>query len=403
MANNFNNNTGRGISKVVTPEQHAVNRKAAQDRKHRGSKNGSKKTPTAPTLLKEFNPETFEVRTGAADLLSTPHREKVVAAFGKFFTKSSEDAYNLIWALTFQPEEKHPLLLKALGLSPEMVPDLPMLLKELAAQYRAYVDPSFMLAPDMSDEVKPAFNALYTESTAAALFVHNMCANYLIMNPVEKINRAIALLSSHEEKTYFGGILEIMKAVHMPDKEDRYALSAFLKPRHEKVYDLFKAMADVKAAEEKASAATPNPVLAGLGDRCKEAGLTLVGATDLKNDKAAPVAPASQQNPKDAKVLGTTKAAEEEETSPKNFTYNTVASHCELFSSMAKATAKMKEIGFDTGLFFKNLAAVRGFLALAEQLADAGFSPCQYPDKEASIAKVLSAEAARKDAEQLFP
>lgn len=402
MAYKTNNNSGRGISKTTSSDEQNAKRRAAKAKQKPGSKNGDKNHQTTPTLLKEFNPETFEVRTGAADLLSTPHREKVVAAFGKFFTKSSEDAYNLIWALTFQPEEKHPLLLKALGLSPEMVPDLPMLLKELAAQYRAYVDPSFMLAPDMSDEVKPAFNALYTESTAAALFVHNMCANYLIMNPVEKINRAIALLSSHEEKTYFGGSLEIMKAVHMPDKEDRYALSAFLKPRHEKVYDLFKAMADVKAAEEKASAATPNPVLAGLGDRCKEAGLTLVGATDLKEVKAAPVAPASQQAHQDAKVQVPTNAVNEDDTSPKDFTYDTVASHCELFSSMAEATAMMKEIGFDTGLFFKNLAAVRGFLELAEQLAGAGFSPCQYPDKEAAIAKVLKAEADRKDAEQLF-
>lgn len=398
----MNNNNGRGISKSTTPEEQNNLRRAKKLQQKPGSKNAGKNHQTTPTLLKEFDPETFEVRTCAATLLTTPHKEKVVEAFGKFFTKNSDDAFALIWALTFKPEEKHPLLLKVLALSPEMVSDLPMFLKELAAQYRAYVDPSFMLAPnDMNDEVRSAFNALYTESHAAALFVYEMCANYLVMNPADMINRAVYLLGHHEEKSFFGGILEVIKAVHMPSKEDRYDLSSFLKPRHEKVHDLLKAMADVKAAEKKASAATPNPVLAGLGDLCKAAGLTLVGATDLKEVKAAPVAPASKEELQTAKVLVATQVTEGNH-SPKDFTYDTVARHCELFSSMSLETAQLKKLGIDPSQILLNLDAVRKFLTAATQLADAGFSPSQYPDKEAAINQVLNAEAARKDAEKLF-
>ena len=392
--NKMNNNTynpngggnGRGVSKPTTAEAQNNMRRA----KKRQQKPGSKKPKTAPTLLKEFNSETFEVRTSAAALLTTPHKENVVAAFGKFFTKeNSEDAYDLIWALTFQPEDKHPLLLKTLGLTTEMVTDLPMFLKELAAQYRAYVDPSFMLAPDMSDEVKPAFNALYTESPAAALFVHDMCTNYLYNNPADHVVHNLDRLSSDADNRVHGGILDLIKAVYMPNKEDRYALSSYLKPRYKKIHDLLKTMADANAAKEKV-AASDSP-LAHLGELLAAAGRTLPEASEV---------PAPKQEPKNAKVKATTLGAVD--NSPKDFSYDTVANHTELFSSLADATAEMKEIGFDINLFFKNMAAVRGYLELADQLTEAGFSPSQYPDKEVAIAKVLKTEAARKDAEKLF-
>lgn len=394
-------NTNVHNSKIVLPEEHAQHRKAAQLRKRRG--HGGKNKPTVPNQLKKFDPETFEVRTGAADLLSTPHKGNVVAAFGKFLNKNSEDAYNLIWAMTFQPEEKKPLLLKVLGLSPEMVPDMPMLLKELAAQYRTYVDPSFMLAPDMSDEVKPAFNALYTESTAAALFVHDMCANYLVMNPDDHVASNLRRLSSDAENRIHGGIVDLIKAVVMPDRDDRYALSAYLKPRYKKIHDLLKAMADVKAAEKKQSTTAPASALANLETLCQEAGLTLKSAP--AENPQEPQATDSKQELKDAKVQVTIQVATDtpdEDNSPKDFNYGTVASHYELFNSLAAATAEMKEIGFDTALFFRNMAKVRGYLELATQLADAGFSPSQYPDKEKDIADVLQIEAQRLEVAARF-
>lgn len=401
MANNKKNSTytpngggnGRGVSKTTSPEEQNALRRATKDKQKPGSKDGGQKPQTTPTLLKPFVLETFEVRTCAAALLTTSHKEKVVEAFGKFFTKNSDDAFALIWALTFQHEKKKPLLLKVLDLSPEMVPDLPMLLKELAAQYRAYVDPSFMLAPDMSDEVKPAFNALYTESHAAALFVYEMCSNYLSYNSAEHVTHNLDRLGSDAENRIHGGILDLIKAVHMPDKNDRYALSAYLKPLAKKIHDFLKAMADVKAAEEKtakknASDTAFDSPLANLGKMLTAAGRTV---------PEAPVVPATKQTPKNANVKEYPQNAVD--NSPKYFTYDTVASHYELFSSMALETAQLKELGIDPALILKNLDQVREFLQLATQLEDAGFSPCQYPGKETAIIKVLNAEEACKEAE----
>lgn len=398
-----NNSSNIHNSKSTTPEEQNAIRRAVKAKQKHGSKPSSKKSQTPPELRKNFDPATFNVRTDAAALLSN-HKEQMCTAFEKFFTKTPDDAFELIWALTYQPKESKPELLKGLGLSSEMVPDLSMLLTELAAQYRAYVDCSFMQAPSLIDELKPAFNAIYSEDPATALFVYNMCTDYLIMNPSENINRALALLSSTEENIFFGGILEVIKVVYMPDKSCRYALSAYLKPRHEKVYNLLKAMADVKAAEEKMNSIVSDSPLANLGKMCTNAGFSLSGNTshvtqpadqivsNVKSDSPVSEEPASKLESKVADGSVPTK----------EFNYSNVADEYELFSSLAKETAKLRSTGIDPATFLKNVETVRKFLELATQLEAAGFSSCQYPDKEIPIHAVLRAEEAKRNANALF-
>lgn len=312
MASNNNVSNNVRNSKTTTPEEQNAIRRAKKKLQKPGNNSSTLHRHTTHTLLKTFDPTTFSVRSKAVALLDSPYKEQMVAAFGKFFTMNTDDAFNLIWELTYQHEETKSHLLKVLGLSPEMVPNLSLLLVELAAQYRAYVNREFMLSPDLIDEVMPAFDAIFNRDRATALFVYNMCTNYLIINHDDQINKNLDRLGSNAANRIHGGILDLIKAVDIPDKDSRYALSAYLKPWYMEIHNLLKAMADAKVALEKNASFSTAPALANLADACMAAGYTLADENPIVVENADnPVAiddlPFTMDSPDEAEAKKTVK------------------------------------------------------------------------------------------------
>lgn len=260
MAYNNNINSGRGFSKFKTSEQDAADRRAAQERKRRGKNpNPNKKNPAL-----RFDP----AQLPAGLLTGDPNQKTAMAAaFDKFFKKDYWPAFGFIRALVTMEDRRHDLL-KELGLSDKMVPDLDLLILQMEIQYREHVAPDFMTVHgNMPEAVRTAFDKLYARSHVIALQAYNICNNFRSWNGPENWDHALDLLSCDDPtgRKNFGGVCFVVNATvkGVLHTADRKALGNYLYDHHVKkpdagdkedhskeFYNLLKAVIEAGPEEE---------------------------------------------------------------------------------------------------------------------------------------------------------
>ena len=190
------------------------------------------------------------LRNKAKTLLEHCSEDTLVAAIRQFLKMQHEDAFDLLWRLKYNPEEAKDNILKELGLSLKMVPNLSLLESELGYQYRQHVDTTFLKTPKQSDMTKAvlrAFNALYEAPElghCTAIYVYRACVAYQSLANAD-IGRVQHLLGRSEENCFFGGIQELLKAV-CPKLGERKIISNYLKPHAVKILELFTALTEEK-------------------------------------------------------------------------------------------------------------------------------------------------------------
>ena len=103
--------------------------------------------PNTKLAIKEIQ---IQIRNKANTLKGHCSEDTLVAAIRQFLKMQFEDAFDLLWRLKYNPTEAKDNILKELGLSLKMVPNLSLLESELGYQYRQHVDTTFLKPPKQS-------------------------------------------------------------------------------------------------------------------------------------------------------------------------------------------------------------------------------------------------------------
>ena len=273
----------------------------------------------------------IQIRNKAKTLKGHCNEDTLVAAIRQFLKMQPEDAFNLLWRLKYIPAEAKDNILKELGLSLKMVPNLSLLESELGYQYRHHVDATFLKPPKqsgMTEAVLRAFNALYEAPElghCTAIYVYRACVAYQSMANAD-IGRVQYLLGRSEENCFFGGIQELLKAV-CPKLDERKVISNYLKPHAVKILELFTALTE----EEKKP-------MSQLLDQIKNIGNDLPPApTDTDTTKKAPV----EEDPANEAP------AEESVPTTQPITPESVDANRPVIEALLDAARKARQCGFD--------------------------------------------------------
>ena len=217
--------------------------------------------------IKANNSENTEItfRNKFAGPLTDDNRTAIVAAVRKFCSYDSSYAIKVLWNLTC--ENWVDKTLGQLELSQELVGDnLISLRNELRYQYELR-HPGF-LDLDVPDSCRKAFEALKNRSDSiVANIIYGYCLNHVHLD-LGTVQRSLELLSSDEERRYFGGIRNLSASL-------AYTEAKYLKNFHMEIHDFLKALYEHKC-EQQDDTSFRNLPFAQLGDIVKEAGFQLV-------------------------------------------------------------------------------------------------------------------------------
>ena len=196
-------------------------------------------TNNTKTNNTKANTSEITFRNKFADLLTDDNRVAIVAAVRKFCGNDVTDYAILdLWNLTCGRQFSETL--EWLDLSEELVGNRSTLLSlrnELRYQYELR-HPGF-LKLDVPDSCLKAFEALEKRSDAiVANIVYGYCIYHVFLD-VDTVQRSLALLSSNEERCYFGGIRNL--STHLS-----YVEAVYIKKFHMEINDLLKALYDNK-------------------------------------------------------------------------------------------------------------------------------------------------------------
>ena len=204
-------------------------------------------------------------RNKFASLLTDDNRAAMEAAVRKFCGYDNSYAIKCLWNLTCGNWVDKTL--GQLALSQELVSNnLISLRNELRYQYELR-HPGF-LELDVPNSCREAFVALKNRSdalTANIVFDYCICHVHLDASTVQ---RSLELLSSDEERRYFGGIRSLSASLV-------YVEANYLKDFHMEIHNLLKALHEYEC-ERQNGISFKNLPFANLGDKIKEAGIQLV-------------------------------------------------------------------------------------------------------------------------------
>lgn len=156
----------------------------------------------------------------------------ILDAFAKFCSLGPDTVINLLWYLTYS-EDSAVITFNSLGLDFECIPAI-QLRNELRHQYNM-IHPGFLTIELTSQEVREAYETLKTKTDliVSNVVYHHCCSKMFLAE--DEIARIIYLLSSNDEKNFFGGI----RSLGFTKTE-----SIYLKPFYEEIGNLFKALCD---------------------------------------------------------------------------------------------------------------------------------------------------------------
>ena len=186
------------------------------------------------TNEKSIQPSTtFNFRSKFKNLLTENIKSSDISgAFEKFCLQEPEVARNLLWYSTYS-EDSADVAFNILGLDAKSIPAM-QLRNELRHQYNI-IHPGFLTIDTSSQEVQEAYETLKTKTDLiVSNVVYHHCCSKIFLTEYE-ITRIIYLLSSDDEKNFFGGI----RSLGFTKAE-----SLYLKPFHEEIAYLFKALYD---------------------------------------------------------------------------------------------------------------------------------------------------------------
>ena len=189
---------------------------------------------TNMTNEKSIQPSTtFNFRSKFKNLLTENIKSSDISgAFEKFCLQEPEVARNLLWYSTYS-EDSADVAFNILGLDAKSIPAM-QLRNELRHQYNI-IHPGFLTIDTSSQEVQEAYETLKTKTDLiVSNVVYHHCCSKIFLTEYE-ITRIIYLLSSDDEKNFFGGI----RSLGFTKAE-----SLYLKPFHEEIAYLFKALYD---------------------------------------------------------------------------------------------------------------------------------------------------------------
>lgn len=182
----------------------------------------------------------FNFRSKFKNLLTEDiNSSEISGAFEMFCCKKPEVASNLLWYLTYG-ENSATITFNVLGLDFGCVPTI-QLRNELRYQYNI-LHPGFLTCELTSQAVKEAYEALKVKTDLiVSNVVYKHCCSKMFLTEYE-ISRIIYLLTSDDEKNFFGGIRALGFA-----KEEALYLKAF----HKEILNLFKALYDAEQPDSK--------------------------------------------------------------------------------------------------------------------------------------------------------
>ena len=162
------------------------------------------------------------------DIVTDENRSEINFVFREFFKETPEDAYDVLWELTYGSERALKEAEK-LGIPNEKIQ---LFRNELRSQYEKREE---LPTPWLFGKVSDAFEELKKKSDEiVAYIVHQHIVESLY---IEGFDRTLFLLSNAEEKNYFGGIRSLRFS-----KEE----AAYLKTFHAEIGKLAKAMYEEK-------------------------------------------------------------------------------------------------------------------------------------------------------------
>lgn len=163
----------------------------------------------------------------------------ILDAFAKFCSLGPDTVSNLLWYLTYS-ENSAVITFNTLGLDFECIPAI-QLRNELRHQYNI-IHPGFLTIELTSQEVREAYETLKakTDLIVSNVVYHHCCSKKFLTE--YEITRIIYLLSSDDDKNFFGGI----RSLGFTKDE-----SLYLKPFHEEIGNLFKALYDANQQNSK--------------------------------------------------------------------------------------------------------------------------------------------------------
>lgn len=161
-------------------------------------------------------------------------RDVFLEAFEKFLNLDADSAFDMLWRLECFPGTE---ILQKIGLYDGISSELVDVLKsELRHQYEEHCSKiSYNNLPDVKEEVQRAYNVLNGRTNAiVATVVYQHCRSSLYLGG-NTIYRILCLLSNKKEQNFCGGLKEL---------NFKYWEVQYLKPYHELVHDLLKAMSE---------------------------------------------------------------------------------------------------------------------------------------------------------------
>lgn len=167
------------------------------------------------------------------DIVTDENRSEINFVFREFFKETPEDAYDVLWELTYGSERALKEA-KELGIPNEKIQ---LFRNELRYQYEQRNE---LPTPWLFGKVSDAFEELKKKSDEiVAYIVHQKIVEALY---IEDFDRTLFLLSNAEENNYFGGFRSLRFS-----KEE----ATYLKPFHAEIGKLAKAMYEEKAGAKE--------------------------------------------------------------------------------------------------------------------------------------------------------
>jgi len=188
---------------------------------------------------------------------SEVEQDAYVSAFRKYLKLSFEDALQILWSLTYDPETD---VLERIGLWDGNDPQNFIVLRnELRYQYEK-VHPDF-LQVDVPEKAREEFISLEkrTDSIVATVLFRNIKYRTMVFDESSK-DRVAFLLDSNKENLQFGGIRSL---------GFNKRATEFLLPYHSEIHALYKALWRVHKEAHK------NTPLHNLGTLIEKAGMDL--------------------------------------------------------------------------------------------------------------------------------
>lgn len=186
--------------------------------------------------------EKIKLRSKFKNLLTdTDHSNisNILGTFEKFCQKEPDTVLSMLWHLTYN-EHYAFAIFNIFKLDFECIPAI-KLRDEMRYQYNT-IHPGFLTVKAKSQEIQKAYETLKNKSDLiVSTVVYRHCCSKIFLTESE-ISRIIYLLSSNDDKNFFGGI----RSLGFTKAE-----SIYLKPFHKEIGNLFKALCDANQQDSK--------------------------------------------------------------------------------------------------------------------------------------------------------